>query len=137
VARGIDSRTGIRWRRSPKPKPKPLRPYQQRRFSQSLGNELLATGSPVKFTVVHTGGIRTDIARSARIAAAIGTDERATNGNRFDKALRMPAALAGEIIVRGIERRQPRILVGTDAGIAAPVERIMPVRYWRLLRHAA
>ena len=45
----------------------------------------------------------------------------------------MPPALAGETIVRGIERRQARILVGSDAKMIAILERLMPVNYWNLL----
>jgi hypothetical protein len=48
--------------------------------------------------------------------------------------LKLPAEAAGEIIVRGIERRAPRILVGSDAKLAALVERLAPVAYWDLLR---
>jgi hypothetical protein len=48
--------------------------------------------------------------------------------------LRMPPQQAAEIIVRGIERRKARILVGSDARIAAFAERIAPVSYGRLLR---
>jgi hypothetical protein len=52
------------------------------------------------------------------------------------KLLRMPPDKAGEIIVRGIERRQARILVGTDAKVVAVLERIAPVHYWQLLKKA-
>jgi len=45
----------------------------------------------------------------------------------------MPPEVAGETIVRGIERRQARILVGSDAKFAALVERLMPVNYWNFL----
>jgi hypothetical protein len=41
--------------------------------------------------------------------------------------------MAGEIIVRGVERRKARILVGSDAKYAALVERLMPVSYWKWL----
>ena len=34
----------------------------------------------------------------------------------------------------GIERRKARILVGTDAKIAALLERIAPVSHWTLLK---
>ena len=39
-------------------------------------------------------------------------------------------------VVRGNERRQARVLVGSDAGIAAQLERFAPVAYWNLLRKA-
>ncbi|MGO9008009.1 MAG: SDR family NAD(P)-dependent oxidoreductase [Beijerinckiaceae bacterium] len=40
---------------------------------------------------------------------------------------------AGETIVRGTERRRACRLVGSDAKIAAIIERLMPVSYWNLL----
>ena len=45
----------------------------------------------------------------------------------------MPAARAGEIIVRAVEKRRPRVLVGGDAVFVALLERLAPVGYWRLL----
>jgi hypothetical protein len=45
----------------------------------------------------------------------------------------MPPEVAGETIVRGIERRQPRILVGSDAKVVSLIERMLPVSYWKLL----
>jgi hypothetical protein len=52
------------------------------------------------------------------------------------RLLRMPPERAGEIIVRGIERRQPRIVVGGDAKFVALLERLSPVHYWKLLKKA-
>ena len=47
--------------------------------------------------------------------------------------LRMPPEQAGEIIVRGVEKRRARILVGRDAVFISLLERLLPVRYWRVL----
>jgi hypothetical protein len=49
----------------------------------------------------------------------------------------MPPAEAGEIIVKGIERRKPRVLVGSDAKLIALIERLMPVSYWDVLMKLA
>ena len=45
----------------------------------------------------------------------------------------MPPERAGEIIVTGVEKGRPRIMVGNDAKFAALIERIAPVSYWKLL----
>ncbi|SPJ15354.1 hypothetical protein SBBP2_1550006 [Burkholderiales bacterium] len=37
-----------------------------------------------------------------------------------------PGSLIGEIIVRGLEKRRARILVGLDAVISSPVEHLTP-----------
>ena len=53
------------------------------------------------------------------------------------KMLRMPPDRAAEIIVRAVERNQARVLVGLDAKVLALLERLMPVKYWRLLGRGA
>jgi len=60
-------------------------------------------------------------------------EEIARRRERYRKLLRMPPEVAGETIVRGIERRQPRILVGSDAKVVSLIERMLPVSYWKLL----
>ena len=47
--------------------------------------------------------------------------------------LRLPAEVAGEAIVRGVERRQARVLVGSDAKAIALIARVAPVSYWKLM----
>lgn len=104
-----------------------------RGFSESLRNELLAMKSSVGVTVVHPGGIKTGIAKNARIAEKTPAALREKQQARFDKALKMPPERAGEIIVEAIARRRPRVLVGSDAKVASVIERIMPVSYWSLI----
>ncbi|HZI46419.1 MAG TPA: hypothetical protein VFD75_01415, partial [Pyrinomonadaceae bacterium] len=52
---------------------------------------------------------------------------------RYRKLLRLPPSVAGETIVRGIERRKSRILVGSDAKIISLIARLWPVSYWKVL----
>ena len=47
--------------------------------------------------------------------------------------MRLPPEIAGETIVRGIERRQSRILVGSDAKAISLIARLLPASYWKLL----
>ena len=105
--------------------------FAVRGFSESLRHEL--KGSSVGVTVVHPGGVATSIAEKARIPAGIGEEEIARRHARYRKLLRMPPEIAGETIVRGIERRQPRVLVGSDAKVISLVARLLPARYWTLL----
>ena len=105
--------------------------FAVRGFSESLRQEL--RGTSVGITVVHPGGVATAIARSARLAAALDADEAARAVPRFEALLTLPPEIAGETIVRAVERRRPRVLVGRDARIASAVERLAPVSYWRLL----
>ena len=105
--------------------------FAVRGFSESLRHELADTRIGV--TVVHPGGIATSIAKNARMPASLSDDEAAKRRTFFDSFLTMPPETAGEIIVRGVERRKARILVGSDAKYAALVERLMPVSYWKWL----
>ncbi|WP_019140127.1 SDR family NAD(P)-dependent oxidoreductase [Noviherbaspirillum massiliense] len=106
--------------------------FAVRGFSNALRHEL--EGSNVGVTVVHPGGVATSIARNARVPADVPEDEVRRRKALAEKLLRMPPEKAGEVIVRGIERRKARVLVGTDAKIVALLERIAPVHYWKLLK---
>jgi short-subunit dehydrogenase len=105
-----------------------------RGFSNALRFEL--AGTKVGVTVVHPGGVNTSIAKSARVPVDAPPEEVERGRKIAQKLLRMPPEQAGEIIVRGIERRQPRVLVGNDAKMVALLERLSPVNYWNLLRKA-
>jgi short-subunit dehydrogenase len=105
--------------------------FAVRGFSESLRHELKA--SRVGVTVVHPGGVATAIARSARMPAGASNSEIAAAHRTADAMLKLPPAVAGEIIVKGIERRRPRVLVGNDAKVLATLERLAPVSYWKWL----
>jgi short-subunit dehydrogenase len=105
--------------------------FAVRGFSEALRHEL--EGSSVGVTVVHPGGIATSIAEKARIPAGVTEEEIARRHARYRKLLRLPPAIAGETIVRGIERRQARVLIGSDAKLISLIARVMPVSYWKFL----
>ena len=44
---------------------------------------------------------------------------------------------AAELIVRGIERRSPRVLIGRDAKQAEFIQRLFPVHYFAMLKKLA
>jgi len=108
--------------------------FAVRGFSNALRHEL--AGSTVAVSVVHPGGVATAIASSARAPKDAPPDEIAHGRAIAQSLLRMAPGQAGEIIVRGIERGQARILVGADAKIVALLERLSPVHYWTLLKRA-
>ena len=108
--------------------------FAVRGFSNALRHEL--AGSSVGVSVVHSGGVATSIARNARVpqgAPPIDTERKRTAAG---KLLRLAPEAAAETIVRGIERGQARILVGSDARIVSILERLSPVHYWRYLKGA-
>jgi NAD(P)-dependent dehydrogenase (short-subunit alcohol dehydrogenase family) len=105
-----------------------------RGFSESLRHELARTNIGV--TVVHPGGVATSISKNARVAQGISEEEVAERRKRAEAFLRLPPEVAGEVIVRGVESRRERVLVGADAKRIALVERLMPVTYWNILGRA-
>ncbi|MGB7098919.1 MAG: SDR family NAD(P)-dependent oxidoreductase [Xanthobacteraceae bacterium] len=105
--------------------------FAVRGFSESLRHELRKT--QIGVSVVHPGGIATSIVRNARMPKTNTPEKDEQRRKSFEAILTMPPAFAGETIVRGIERRQTRILVGSDAKMIAILERLMPVNYWNLL----
>lgn len=106
--------------------------FAVRGFSNALRFEL--EGTTVGVSVVHPGGVATAIARNARVPAGATEAEIRKKQAMQAKLLRMPPERAGEIIVKGIENRRARILVGTDAKILSWLERILPVSYWQILK---
>ncbi len=105
--------------------------FAVRGFSEALRAELY--GSPVGVTVVHPGGVSTNIAANAR-RPPMSEEERAEMKRRWEKALRMAPTEAAEIIAKGIARRAPRILVGVDAHAIDVVQRLFPVSHGSILR---
>lgn len=107
-----------------------------RGFSESLRSELEAEGRPVGVTSVHPGGIRTGIARNARIPEGVDRQEAEEGVRDFDKVLRYPADRAAEEIIEAAIARRPRLLIGNDARALDAVARVLPGRYWSLMGRA-
>lgn len=103
-----------------------------RGFTESLRQEMVIGRRPVTVHSVHPGGIRTNIARSARVTnpARRSSDEMATE---FEKLLRTTPAEAAATILRGVEKDAARILVGADAHLIAGVARVVGARYQGVL----
>lgn len=106
--------------------------FAVRGFSESLRHELEAAASPVRVTVVHPGGVRTGIAENARAPRGATDEQLAQHKAMWQRVLTLPADQAAATILRGIEARAPRVLVGADAVRAAWVQRLFPVGYWKL-----
>jgi short-subunit dehydrogenase len=108
--------------------------FAVRGFSESLRHELAVAKSPVRLSVVHPGGVATNIARNSRTGVGM-TDNarRAQSIERFDKVARTTPAAAALRIIHGIEKNQPRILIGNDARFMDLVQRFRPATYWAML----
>ena len=107
--------------------------FAVRGFSMALAHEL--EGGSVGVSVVHPGGVATRIAEDAIKPADASNEEINENLEKAREALVMPPEQAAAIILRGVERRKRRILVGRDAHMAMWMERILPTRYFALMRN--
>jgi short-subunit dehydrogenase len=108
--------------------------FAVRGFSESLRHELQMAKSPVRLSVVHPGGVATNIARNARTGSLMTDNARRAEAiDRFDKvATKSPGAAAARII-QGIERNEPRILIGSDARFMDLLQRFRPTAYWAVM----
>jgi short-subunit dehydrogenase len=108
--------------------------FAVRGFSESLRHELQMAKSPVKLSVVHPGGVSTNIVRNSRAGVGV-TDNarRAQSIERFDAIAGTTPAAAALRIITGIEKNQPRILIGNDARFMDLLQRLRPGSYWAVL----
>jgi short-subunit dehydrogenase len=107
-----------------------------RGFTDALRNELAPRD--VGVTVVHPGGIRTNIASSARTSGADPDGEQAEQARRFaETALTMPAEEAARQIVHAVQARRPRLLIGKEARAGDWLVRLTPTRWWAVAQRVA
>ena len=106
-----------------------------RGFAESLRQEIKHTGIGV--TIVHPGGVNTNIARTAKIAA--GTDPVIAQEGiaQFQKLLRTKSTAAATSIVKAIQQRRQRVLIGADAHVIDGMKRLMPVQSESLVAKVA
>lgn len=109
--------------------------FAVRGFSESLRHELSMANSPIKLSVVHPGGVATNIARNSRTGAGvINNARRAESIERFDALARTTPTAAALRIIAGIEKNQPRILIGNDARFLDLLQRFRPGTYWKMMQ---
>jgi short-subunit dehydrogenase len=108
--------------------------FALRGFSESLRHDLQIAPSPVRLSVVHPGGILTNIVRNSRPGSGV-TDNarRAESIERFDQIAKTTPQQAALTIINGIEKNKPRILIGGDARMMDFLQRLRPATYWTVL----
>lgn len=108
--------------------------YAVRGMSEAVREEMLIAGHPVGVTVVHPGGIKTAIARNARVSCR---EDKERTVKLFDEKLaKMTPERAAEIIVRGILHNRARVLVGLDAHAVHHLAKLTGSRYQDILAKA-
>lgn len=111
--------------------------YAVRGFTESLRQELDIADCGVSASCVHPGGIRTNIALSARmndsLVTVTGQDANQSRQQFNDLLLRTSPEKAAAVILRGVQRNQRRILIGLDARGVDLMMRGMPALYQRMV----
>jgi short-subunit dehydrogenase len=114
--------------------------FAVRGFTEALRIELEATNAPVSATVVLPGGVRTSIARNARIRGGVeGTVAASDELARalFERNCRTTPDGAARAILNAVSRNRRRVLVGPDARAIDLMVRAAPAASQRLVLAAA
>jgi acetyl esterase/lipase/short-subunit dehydrogenase len=105
--------------------------FAVRGLSESLREELRGK---VHVMTVYPGGVKTNIARTSRIATAAEQAEHHRRIAEFERVtLHLPPEKAAEVIVRGIERKSDCVLIGRDALRIDALTRILGFRAARFI----
>jgi butyryl-CoA dehydrogenase len=113
--------------------------FAVRGFTDALRIELDIANSGVSSTTIHPGGIKTNIARNARMDASVvelaGGVDRARH--QFDKlAMTSPEKAASQILA-AVESNKRRALIGPDAKVIDLISRLPAGLYQRVLARGA
>ncbi len=106
--------------------------FAVRGFTEALRQEMLVAGHPVGVSCMHPGGVHTAIARSARSDKNTAQELDAA----FQKVARTTPQSAARTILRGVERRRARILIGADARALDAMTRVLGSGYQSLVWRA-
>lgn len=113
--------------------------FAVRGFTESLRQDLEITGSCVSSTCVHPGGIKTNIARDARISDSTfgitGGSKEATLAE-YEKLFIHTPDSAAKVILDGVKKNKRRVLIGADARVFDGLARVLPTGYQKLFTTA-
>ncbi len=107
-----------------------------RGFTETLRMELELSGAPVSATSVHPGGIKTNVARSARSddsLRSLGVNPSESRKN-FEKLFITDPEKAAETILSAVRKDKRRVLVGPDAYVIDGLARLLPGAYQHVVK---
>ena len=111
-----------------------------RGFTDALRIELDVARNGVSCTTVHPGGIKTNIARNARMdesVAAFSGQVPEAMGEDFDKVAMTTPEKAARQILKAVERNRRRALIGPDAKVLDVISRLPAGVYQRVIVRGA
>lgn len=111
--------------------------FAVRGFTESLRQELDMQACGVSASCVHPGGIKTNIAKTARmndsLSSVTGQDADQARQQFNDQLLRTTPEKAAQVIINGVLANKRRILIGPDAYALDGMQRLWPAFYQRLV----
>lgn len=108
--------------------------FAVRGFTDSLRIELDAMNCGVSCTTVHPGGIKTNIARNARMDPTLAASARSGDvGADFDKIAVTSPKKAARQILTAVQHDRRRALVGPDAKVIDLIGRLPAALYQSVL----
>lgn len=101
--------------------------FAVRGLTESLRMEM--QNSNVRVHVVHPGGIKTNIAKDSKTHG----DDQSEIIKRFEKGFRHTADVAAQVIIKGIRKKEERILIGEETYIGDMMVRLAPTYYTKVM----
>ncbi len=113
--------------------------FAVRGFTESLRQDLELTRSGVSATSVHPGGIKTNIAKAARMTDSCEQATGVSNADAtadFERLFINTPEKAARTIIAGIVKNKRRVLIGPDAKLFDLLVRFLPASYQRIFTAA-
>lgn len=111
--------------------------FAVRGFTESLRQELDIENGNISATSIHPGGIKTNIARNARMSTSMenltGAATSENMRNKFESLFMTTPEQAANSILKGVLKNKRRVLIGPDATVLDLMQRSMPVVYQKLV----
>jgi NAD(P)-dependent dehydrogenase (short-subunit alcohol dehydrogenase family) len=106
--------------------------FAVRGLTEALYLELRQSDPHIAVIRVHPGGVKTNVAANAkRVGPTAEQYSAADVAAEFEKAAKTTPEQAAAIIVEGMEKRAPRVLIGADARFIDWMTRLFPVTHFK------
>jgi len=106
-----------------------------RGFTEGLRQDLELVKSAVSCTCVHPGGIKTNIARDARVGKSVQALTGANHDQtiaKFEKMFIHTPEKAAQTILGAVRKNKRRVLIGSDARLFDALIRVAPTGYQKV-----
>ena len=111
--------------------------FAVRGYSEALRMELQLDGLPIGVTCIHPGGVKTNVARAARHNPEDLSRDYDEIVADFERMSRTTPEQCAALIIDGIKKNRPRVLVGQDARLLDTIQRLAPTAYQALVKRVA